>query len=309
MYAPIVMFVYNRADHFIRTFDALARCPEASESDLFIFSDGAKNEAGAAAVEAVRAAAREKTCLGLFKSAELIESPVNRGLAASVIAGVTRVMEEYGRAIVVEDDCVASPYLLSFFNNALDRYENEPRVGSIAGFTPAIDLPESFADDVFFSYRSCSWGWAAYKRSWDGVDWEMKDASSFFADRELVERFKSGGSDRFLRLYRQSRGEGNSWSVRFGAHLVKNDLLTVYPRYSYIQNIGCDDTGVHSAGEDAEKMSVDLSLALPKPEFTEPHIDPAVQKVFAAHYSGGTVSELKRGLAAALITAKSRLFH
>lgn len=309
MYAPIVMFVYNRADHFIRTFDALARCPEASESDLFIFSDGAKNDAGAAGVEAVRRAAKEKIALGLFKSAELIESPVNRGLAASVISGVTRVMDEYGRAIVVEDDCVASPYLLSFFDRALDYYEDDTRVGSIAGFTPAFDFPESFGDDVFFSYRSCSWGWAAYKRSWDGVDWEMKDAPSFFRDRKLMERFASGGSDRVLRLYRQSRGEGNSWSVRFGAHLVKNDMLTVYPRYSYIQNIGCDDSGVHSAAEDAKNMSVDLSLSLPRPEFTEPYIDPAVQKAFASRYSGGPVTELKRGLAAALITAKSRLFH
>ena len=45
-YAPIIIFVYNRADHFIQVYNALAACKEAKESDLFIFSDGAKNESG-----------------------------------------------------------------------------------------------------------------------------------------------------------------------------------------------------------------------------------------------------------------------
>ena len=55
-YAPIIIFVYNRADHFIQVYNALAACKEAKESELFIFSDGAKNEAGKEKVDEVRAA-------------------------------------------------------------------------------------------------------------------------------------------------------------------------------------------------------------------------------------------------------------
>ena len=173
-YAPIIIFAYNRADHFIQVYNALSACKEAKDSDLFIFSDGAKNEAGKEKVNEVRTAVAAIKDSGDFKSVTVAESPVNKGLAASIIAGVTEVINKYGKAIVVEDDCKVSPFFLSFMNNALDCYENNKKIGSIAGYTPMIDLPEDYKKDVFAAYRSCSWTWATWKDRWDGVDWELK---------------------------------------------------------------------------------------------------------------------------------------
>jgi O-antigen/teichoic acid export membrane protein len=42
--APIVLFVYNRPEHTLRTLSALAQNFSATESDLFIYADGAKQE-------------------------------------------------------------------------------------------------------------------------------------------------------------------------------------------------------------------------------------------------------------------------
>ena len=42
--APIVLFVFNRIDHTKKTIEALKKNILAIESELFIFSDGAKNE-------------------------------------------------------------------------------------------------------------------------------------------------------------------------------------------------------------------------------------------------------------------------
>ena len=153
--APIIIFVYNRADHFVQTYNALAACKEAKESELYIFSDGAKNEAGKQKVDEVRAAVAVIKNAGDFKAVTVTESPVNRGLAASVIAGVTEVMNKYGKAIVVEDDCKVSPCFLNYINGALDYYEDNKKIGSIAGFTPMIDLPDYYKNDVFAAYRSC----------------------------------------------------------------------------------------------------------------------------------------------------------
>ena len=301
------MFVYNRADHFVRSFDALALCPEAKDSVLFVFSDGAKNDVDAKKVSEVRSALREKAAEQRFLKTEIVESETNKGLAASVISGVTRVINEYGKVIVLEDDCVASPYLLGYFNAALDHYENDLRVGSIAGYTPPLSFPDSFTADVFAAYRSCSWGWATYERSWENVDWELKDVREFFCSPALVRRFNADGGDRFMRLYRQTTGDGSSWSVRFGLHLVKNDLLTIYPRYSYISNIGCDETGVHSKAEDAKAMAVNLSKAIREPRFCDPEIIPEIQREMKKRYSFGPVSDMKRFFARRLIIMKSRL--
>ena len=305
--APIIIFVYNRADHFVETYNALSACKEAKDSELFIFSDGAKNDAGKNKVNEVRTAVRAIKDSGDFKSVTVTESPVNKGLAASVIAGVTDVLDKYGRAIIVEDDCVGSPYFLKYINNALDYYQNSKNIGCLSGYTPMLELPDDYTKDVFAAYRSCSCTWATWKDRWKNVDWELKDIKDFYNSPKLISRLNSNGSDRFIRLYRQTKGNGSSWSVRFGAHLVKNNLLTVYPRYSYITNIGCDESGVHSKADDAEKMRVDLSKAIENPVLNDVEIDKRIQKIMKKHYSYGFISEIKKFIATALIVIKERL--
>lgn len=305
--APIIIFVYNRADHFVETYNALSACKEAKDSELFIFSDGAKNDAGKNKVNEVRTAVRAIKDSGDFKSVTVTESPVNKGLAASVIAGVTDVLDKYGRAIIVEDDCVVSPYFLKYINNALDYYQNSKNIGCLSGYTPMLELPDDYTKDIFTAYRSCSCTWATWKECWEGVDWELKNIKDFYNSPKLISRLNSNGSDRFIRLYRQTKGNGSSWSVRFGAHLVKNNLLTVYPRYSYITNIGCDESGVHSKADDTEKMRVDLSKAIENPVLNDVEIDKRIQKIMKKHYSYGFVSEMKKFIATALIVIKERL--
>lgn len=305
--APVVLFVYNRADHFAQTFEALSRCPEAAETELFIFADGPKNEAGREKVEACRTAVRKATADCVFKNVHVTESPENRGLAASVIAGVSEVLAQYGRVIVLEDDSVASPYFLRFMNGALTAFETDRRVGAVAGYTPSLSFPASYTADIFTCWRSCSCAWATWQDRWENVDWTPGAINAFYKEPSLIRRLNADGADRFLRFYRQTKGDAGSWSVRFGAHLVKNGMLTVYPRYSLIRNIGCDETGVHSTATDAASMDVDLSKAIPDPEIVFVAPDKAVQKLLKKHYSGGALSDLKRFAATALIALKGRL--
>lgn len=307
MLSPIVLFVYNRADHFQKTFGALSKCPEAKDSDLFIFSDGPKNESAAPKVQEVRNALHAVETSGFFKSITIYESPVNKGLASSIISGVTNIMERFGRAIVLEDDCLASPYFLSFMNRCLDAFENNPQIGSIAGYAPPIDFPKDYTNDMFLAWRSCSWGWATWKDRWQNVDWELKRISDFYHKTELLKRLNANGSDRFIRLYRQTKGNGSSWSVRFGAHLVHRGLYTLYPRYSYIQNIGCDESGIHSKNDDADNIRVDLAKAIQHPNLELPLYNEEIQKILNKYYSGSFLSSMKRALATHFIIARKRL--
>lgn len=304
--APVALFVYNRADHFEKTVTALSECDLADQTDLYIFSDGPKNGSAAPAVEAVRKLAGKVTESGDFKSVTLRNSEENKGLAASVISGVTEVVSEYGKVIVLEDDCVASPFLLAYMNECLDRFESDKRIGSIAGFAPDIALPEDYTADIYTAYRSCSCTWATWRDRFEDVDWELNDADMLFRDRDMLKRFNSNGSDRLIRLYRQMKGGKDSWSIRFGWHLVKNNMLTVYPRFSYIKNIGADDTGVHSAGSDAAILEVDLSKAISAPTIEYIAPDKRIQRSMKRFYSGGFVSDIKRAIATKAIIIKER---
>ena len=47
MYAPILLFVYNRPEHTRRVIESLQANAEAAESELFIYADQARHETDA----------------------------------------------------------------------------------------------------------------------------------------------------------------------------------------------------------------------------------------------------------------------
>jgi GT2 family glycosyltransferase len=110
MYAPIVLFAYNRPQHLKLTLESLHKNELANESDLYIYIDGPKSNATEEQlqkIEAVKQVANEKQwCKNVF----IIDSASNKGLAKSIIEGVTKIVNEFGKVIVVEDDVLLSSY-------------------------------------------------------------------------------------------------------------------------------------------------------------------------------------------------------
>lgn len=303
-FAPVIIFVYNRADHFKKTFEALSKCEEAKNTTLYIFSDGSPNEENDAKVNEVRVQVRNAVKENAFLSVNVVESETNKGLASSIISGVTHVINEYGRVIVIEDDCVCSPYFLKFMNACLEKFENDKSVGSIAGFTPIFKLPKDYDKDIFLAYRSCSCGWASWADRWENIDWEMKNAQRFITDAELRKKLNRNGLDRFLRYYRQSKGIGNSWSIRFGADHVLKGYKVVYPTRSYIDNIGADGSGVHTAVNEADSVKTYIENAKENFVLDDVTIDERIQKSMKRFYSGGILGEMKKSVKTKLIVMK-----
>ena len=131
MLAPLVIFVYARPDHTVKTIESLSKNVLAKETEIYIYSDGAKNGRVKQQVELVRKYIDNLEKRNLFKSIFIYESDVNKGLAGSVISGVTDVIKKYGRAIVLEDDLVSAPDFLAFMNDALDFYKDNNEIWSI----------------------------------------------------------------------------------------------------------------------------------------------------------------------------------
>lgn len=245
MLAPIVVFVYNRADHALKTLNHLSGNYLADESDLFIYCDNAKNEKAQEAVDNVRAVVDDFARNSNFKNVTVIKAEKNKGLAASIIGGVSEILEKYGKVIVVEDDLVTSKDFLTYMNNALDFYENNPKVWSISGYTFPLKSLEKYNHDVYMSPRGCSWGWATWKDRFEKVDWEVSDFKEFIATPERVKHFNEGGPDMAEMLTRQVNGKINSWAIRWCYQESKENMFTVYPVKSRVRNIGCDDSGTH----------------------------------------------------------------
>ncbi|WP_162418341.1 glycosyltransferase family 2 protein [Cyclobacterium roseum] len=234
MFAPICLFTYNRPKETLRTLQALKANSLAKDSRLFIFSDGPKKNS-LADVEKVRELIED---VNGFKSVEVYLSQVNKGLSHSIIDGVSTIIEQFGKVIVLEDDLITSPNFLNFMNQALDFYSSENKIFSISGYS--LDLPslKDYPKDWYLGYRASSWGWGTWQNRWKEVDWEVKDFKKFKRNPFGQYQFMRGGSDLPWMLYKQMNGKIDSWAIRWCYNQFKNDQYTVFPSQSKVISIG-----------------------------------------------------------------------
>jgi len=253
--APVAVFAYRRAGHLRRALDSLAANPEAPQTDVFVFCDGAKGPRDAAAVAAARAVARAASG---FRSVEVIERGSNLGLAQSLIAGITQIVEARERVIVVEDDLVLSPHFLAFMNDALTLYADDERVASVHGYVFPVRraLPETF----FLKGAEC-WGWSTWRRAWRRFDPDAAARLRQIRERRLEREFDLDGAYPYTRLLElQARGKVDSWAIRWRASCYLAGLVTLYPGRAVVRNAGFDESGTHHRDKSSE-FEVELTDA------------------------------------------------
>lgn len=238
--APIVLFTYNRLDHTRKTVKALQRNVYAKESVLYIYSDAPKTESAAKAVQAVRDYLRT---INGFREVHIILREENWGLARNIMDGVTQIVNQYGKIIVLEDDIVTSKYFLKYMNDALEIYKESPQVMNISAYICPItteDLPETF-----FMHFSYCWGWATWKDAWALFEREPKKLIQEFTKDDIYHFTLEGTVDYWQQVVANEEGRLYTWAVFWGATIFRNQGLTLIPRESLTLNIGMDGTGEH----------------------------------------------------------------
>lgn len=241
--APVIVFAYKRKEELQQSIEALKHCTLAAETDLFLFSDGPRGEKDKKGVSEVREYIKSITG---FKQVTYFFSEKNKGLANSIIGGVSKIFETYPTVIVLEDDLVASKNFLQFMNQTLSAFKSTPRVFSVSGYNYPFKIKRNEKNDVYFLPRPCSTGWATWKDKWINLDWEIKDFEELSQDRVAIEGFKAGGTDIFQMLQRQQAGKIDSWAIRWSYNLFRKNGLTAYPILSKIRNIGFSDQATNS---------------------------------------------------------------
>lgn len=238
--APIVLFVYNRPDHTRQTVEALQKNELADKSELFIYCDNAKNEDARAKVDEVRAYVDS---IDGFKKVTIIKREKNWGLANSIINGVTKIVNEYGKIIVLEDDLVTSPYFLKFMNEALEFYEDEKKVWHISGWNYPIDTDG--LDDLFLWRLMNCWGWATWADRWKHYEKDVDKTIQQFS-KEDIEKFNIDGVENFWgQVLSNKEKKINTWAIFWYATIFKQHGLCLNPSQSFVENIGIDGSGIN----------------------------------------------------------------
>lgn len=244
-YAPIVLFTYNRPWHTQQVLDALALNEEAIDSILYVFCDGAKdnaNEENLAKIEEVRDIVKNEN---RFKKVNTAINIQNKGLANSIIDGVTKIIDEFGEVIVLEDDIFVSKGFLKYMNDALNIYASEEKVGCIHAWNYDLKI-QNYRESTFFLKGADCWGWATWKRAWsqfepNGITLLEKIVSK----KQLYDFDRKGTHDYAEMLKDQIDGKIDSWAILWHASLFVNDKYCLHPTRTIVKNIGLDNSGVH----------------------------------------------------------------
>jgi len=285
IYAPIVMFAYRRIPQ--KTIESLLENKYAKDSYLYIYSDGFKNDIDKQDVLKVRQYL--KTIKG-FKSISIKEAPTNKGLADSIINGVSEIINKYEKVIVLEDDLIVSNNFLAYMNEALDFYQNDKKIWSISGYGPKLPCLEKYEKDVYLSPRASSWGWASWKDRWNSVDWDVKEFQKLKKNKQMRKQFELGGDDLYKMLELQVLGKIDSWAIRWCYSQFLQKMYTVYPVKSKVLNVGFENMqSTHTSGS-GKKWDVTLNSDKLKLKKLEP--DENIIKNFKEFYSLSFFTEM-----------------
>lgn len=252
--APVILFAYNRPAHLKETLQSLQQNSLSAATHLYVYIDGPKAGATPDEIEKtaqVKRVVREEKWCG---EVTVVEAQSNKGLAASVTAGVSELVNRYGKVVVLEDDLLSDTCFLEFMNAALDKYEATEEVISISGYIYPVEgaLPEN----LFLKGADC-WGWATWKRGWALLEQDPEKLLKQLQAEKKEAEFNFNNTYPYVQMLKDRiEGKNNSWAVLWYASAFLKNKLTLYPGHSLIRNIGADGSGTHTGDSDAWKTQL-----------------------------------------------------
>ncbi|MDD4921473.1 MAG: glycosyltransferase [Bacteroidales bacterium] len=268
--APILFFVYNRPEHTRQAAESLRKNALAANSELYIYSDAARSEKDKPDVDKVREYIHS---IEGFAKINIIERDKNFGLANNIIEGVSKLVNQYGRIIVLEDDLVVSPYFLQFMNEALEIYKDEEKVGHVHAceFFMNDSLP-----DTFLIKFVGSWGWGTWDRAWKYFNQDGVALLKELEERKLTRAFDFNNAYGFTRmLRRQIKGLNNSWAIRWNASLFLRDCYSLNVGKTLVENTGFDGSGTNCGAGGL------ITSNLYKQKLVVEKIEPVTENIYA----------------------------
>ena len=257
--APVILLMYRRPELTAQVF---ARIRTAQPRILIIVADGPKEDS----VEDQRAVALTRAVVSDIDwdcDVHRIYSPGNLGLKERVSSGLTEAFQIVDEAIVLEDDCLPDITFFDFASELLERYRNDSRVGLIAGSSRVRGkMPSPYSYD--FSPDLRIWGWASWKRTWQGFidsgDLHAQWEGSRFSG--VLDQLHGRRRNRVASMLKAANSL-DSWALPFLAHFTRQRYLSAVPEVNLVENVGFGESSTHTKFENFVQQVPTEALSQP----------------------------------------------
>ena len=253
---PILLITFNRPQH---TRKVLERILEANPQELYIFQDGARegNHTDQTQCEAVRRVVEELTTdynrnhpLHLHT---LYESQ-NLGCGPGPAKAISWFFSEVEEGIVMEDDCLAHPDFFPYCEELLNRYRSDHRIGFINATLYDARWHTEQGASYGFSHYMVTGAWAAWRRTWEGFDLDLLQMKATALKHQIYQLTHNRQEAYWwyfaLKEMQQDTSKKSYWDFQMQIHLFMQSAITIHPAVNLISNIGFDEHGTHTLGND-----------------------------------------------------------
>ena len=242
-YSPVIVFAYNRVGHLTKTINSLKKNIYANQTTLIIYLDYPKSKEVMHDYLLVKNFCKK---IKGFKKKKLILRKKNFGLSKNIISALNLEIQKYKSLIILEDDMVCDKYFLKYMNFFLDAYKNDTKIASIHGYNYPLKDKKKLNNFFFLKGADC-WGWGTWSTKWKIYSSNTNLLLKKIKKHNLIRDFNFNNSyDYYKMLNDKLIKKNNSWAINWYASAFLKNKLTLYPKYSLIQNIGMDGTGIHS---------------------------------------------------------------
>lgn len=245
---PVALIFFNRADTFEKVFKEVKKI---KPQKLFLIQDGPRegNEKDIEGIEKCRKIAEDIDWeCEVFKN----YSDVNLGCGRRPSSGISWVLENVDKTIILEDDCVPCETFFTYCKEMLERYENDERISYISGLNHFGEW-DTGDNSYLFAKTGAIWGWATWKRAWDKYDYNV----NLINDEYLKKTIAGQISDKYVAGEKvnawmdvNKKVEKNEklsyWDIQWGLVKYSQNQLVIVPKYNQIQNIGIGETSTHA---------------------------------------------------------------
>jgi hypothetical protein len=230
--------IFNRPDVVAQL---VASLRPARPAQLFVAADGPRR---AHPTDAERCAAARATLDQVDWPCEIVRRfhDHNVGLDSSMVNAIDWFFTHVEAGIILEDDCLAHPDFFPFAADILERYCDEVRVMGVSALNMAPY--ERFGPhSYFFASAGHIWGWATWRRAWEGYD-------TMTAWRHERAAFLDGATPLQQALARKFdaalAGRKNSWARAWHHHVAVHRGLIVVPSVNFMRNVGFGPDATHT---------------------------------------------------------------
>jgi len=254
--SPVLFIIFNRVD---TTMLVLEQIKLAKPDRIYITADGPRPDRPEEAVKCAEAKAAVMANINWDCEIKTLFREENLGPKDAISSAISWFFETEEEGIILEHDCLPAKSFFRFCDTLLEKYRYDERIFLISGSN--LLKGRKWGDaSYYFSQLSNAWGWAIWKRSWQGYDKDLVTYNESEVRSLLNKVFDNQFIiDCWVRNFSLTKsGQINTWDYQMTFQHFFSHRLNVAPNNNLVSNIGFGELAENTVDADSVFASIPL---------------------------------------------------